>query len=64
MSGTPAGGAKAKAKNLATNPDYYKDLGKIGGKFKSPKKGFGSMTPEQRKAAGSKGGTNSRKGKK
>jgi len=32
------------------------EAGKVGGKTRSPSKGFGSMTPEQRIAAGSKGG--------
>lgn len=32
MSGTSAGGRRAKAKNLANDPDFYKKIGKLGGK--------------------------------
>jgi general stress protein YciG len=35
MSGTKAGAAKTKAKNLAKNPNYYRDIGKVGGKNSS-----------------------------
>ena len=65
MSGTKAGGAKARETNKERyGKSYYENLGKLGGKIKNPKKGFGSKTPEERQEAGRKGGLNSRKGKK
>lgn len=32
MPGTKEGGAKAKAANLAKDPNYYKKIGSLGGK--------------------------------
>ena len=32
MAGTKAGGLKAKAANLAKNPNFYKEIGSKGGK--------------------------------
>lgn len=63
ISGTKIGGLKAREKNLASNPNYYIELGKRGGVAKNPKKGFGSKTPEERAEFGRKGGLNSRKKK-
>ena len=31
MAGTVEGGKKAAAKNLANNPNFYRDIGRIGG---------------------------------
>lgn len=42
MAGTRIGGLKAREKNLAKDPDFYKKIGQRGGKAKSPYKGFGS----------------------
>lgn len=56
LSGSVAGGKLAAQKNLASNPSFYRDIGSIGGKAKVPK-GFALMTPEQRSAAGKKGGS-------
>lgn len=63
MAGTKEGAAKAKAKLLEQNPNYYEEIGARGGKKSHPNKGFGSMSPEERSAAGRKGGTKSKRGK-
>lgn len=64
MSGTKAGGIKARDKNLRNNPLHYQKMGALGGKApnKAPK-GFAAMTPERRSAAGKKGGATSRRNK-
>lgn len=41
MAGTKEGGIKAREKNLAKDPDFYKKIGTQGGKSSSPTKGFG-----------------------
>lgn len=64
MAGTKAGGLKAKLKNLANDPDYYKRIGKAGGKAGvGSAKGFAS-SHELAVAAGAKGGRISRRRKK
>lgn len=61
--GTRAGGLKTAAILKERDPDYYKKIGQLGGSKSSPTKGFASMTPTQRSAAGRKGGRmSSRKG--
>lgn len=60
MAGNKIGGLKARDKNIAQNPNHYREIGKIGGRAKSPLKGFGA-DPERAKIAGAKGGRN-RKG--
>jgi general stress protein YciG len=63
MTNNQQGGHKTKEKLLAIRPDYYSVIGSIGGskRTKNTKnKGFASMTPEQRSAAGRKGGAVSR----
>ncbi len=63
MAGTKAGGAKAAATNKAKyGDDFYTNIGAKGGKAKVPK-GFSKMSPEKLRAAGTKGGTMSRRGK-
>lgn len=52
MSGTIAGGLKVRAINLARNPNYYKDIGRIGGKRS---KGGGFTNPKIAQSAGRKG---------
>lgn len=61
MAGTREGALKAKAANLAKDPDYYTKLGKIGGKaskaggFASSKVGSDGLTgPQRARVAGSK----------
>ena len=57
------GAAKAAATNRERHgEDHFKKIGSIGGKRKSPLKGFGGMTPEKRIEAGRRGGTISRRG--
>ena len=64
MSGTKAGAMKAKKTIIERHgEDYFKNIGSIGGKNRSPLKGFGGMTPEKRRMAGAKGGSISRRGK-
>lgn len=63
MAGNKAGAAKSAATNKERHgSDFFKNIGSIGGKRKSPLKGFGGMTPEKRSEAGRKGGTISRRG--
>lgn len=57
MAATREGGLKAAKKNLAKNPNFYKEIGAKGGSAKTDKpKGFAAMTPEKRIEAGRKGG--------
>lgn len=56
MSGNAVGGKKAAAINIANDPDFYRKIGRLGGRVKSPLKGFGGMPVEKRIAAGRKGG--------
>lgn len=69
MSGNRIGGKKAAAKNLANNPDFYREIGRIGGMlgktggFASDKVGKDGLTGKQRASvAGIKGGRISRRG--
>lgn len=62
MAGTSAGGRKAAAKNLANNPNFYRDIGRKGG-ANGHTGGF-AANPELARIAGAKGGSKSRKGKK
>lgn len=62
MSGNRLGGLKtAKINKAKYGDDFYVRVGRSGG-IKSAKKGFALMSPEKRKAAGSKGGSISRRG--
>lgn len=62
MAGTKEGGRKARDRNLASDPDFYKKVGSKGGKapHKYPR-GFAALTPEKRAEAGRKGGEISRR---
>lgn len=61
MAQTLDGAKKAVITNKRKYGDtFYEDIGAIGGKAKV-KKGFACMTPEQRSAAGKKGGSISRR---
>ena len=62
MAGTPEGGRKAAAKNLANDPDFYKNIGRKGGK-NGTTGGF-AANPELARIAGAKGGRISRRRKK
>ena len=68
MAGTKIGGAKAKAKNLERDPDFYKKIGARGGRnsttggFASEKIGKDGLTGQERASvAGYKGGVISRR---
>lgn len=60
MAGTKAGGLKAVKKNLAKNPNFYRDIGKIGGR--NGHSGGFAANPELARTAGRKGGLKSRRG--
>lgn len=63
MSGTKAGGQKIKETNLRKyGKNYYKEIGRKGGKAKVPK-GFAVMDKEAHKMASKKGGTISKRPK-
>lgn len=58
MSGTRAGGLKAAQKNLARNPNHYKEIGKKGGQ--NGHTGGFAANPQLAKVAGAKGGKSHR----
>lgn len=66
---TPEGGKKVRETMIKKHGSeaawkaHMKGIGSQGGKVKNPNKGFGSKTPEQRRAAGAKGGAISKRGK-
>lgn len=62
MAQTRIGAAKARDKNLARDPDFYKKIGKIGGK-RGHTGGF-YANRELARIAGKKGGAASRKRRK
>jgi general stress protein YciG len=57
--GTRSGGLKARDKNLAKNPNHYKEMGKKGGR-NGHTGGFAS-NPELARIAGARGGRISRR---
>ena len=69
MAGTPEGGKKAAKKNLANNPNFYAEIGRMGGSVLGTSGGFASdaigddgLTGRQRaRIAGIKGGRRSRR---
>ena len=64
MAGSPTGGIKARDKNLAKNPNFYRDIGRKGGKAPSDKpKGF-AANPELAARVGAIGGRISKRQKK
>ena len=62
MSGSRAGGLKARDKNIEKDPDFYKKLGRLGGSVKVPK-GF-AKNRELAVKAGRKAGSIGRVGHK
>lgn len=63
MSGTKIGGLKAAATNRKLHgKNFYKEIGAKGGRA-GHTGGFASMTPEQVRACGAKGGRISKRGK-
>lgn len=70
MAGNRTGGLKARDANLKRNPNFYRDIGSIGGKrgktggFASEAIGDDGLTGRERaRIAGKKGGLTSRRGK-
>ena len=61
MAGTRAGGLKAAATNKKNNPNFYRDIGRIGGQ--NGHTGGFYANPELAKIAGAKGGRISKRGK-
>ena len=61
MAGTRAGGLKAAATNMKNNPNFYRDIGRIGGR--NGHTGGFAADPELAKIAGAKGGRTSKRGK-
>ena len=61
MAGTKAGGLKAAAKNLANDPDFYRRIGRIGGR--NGNSGGFAANPALARIAGAKGGRISRRGR-
>ena len=62
VSGTKAGGLKARDRNLAKDPDFYKKIGAIGGRLGTT--GGFAADPKLARIAGAKGGRISKRGKK
>jgi general stress protein YciG len=59
MSGTRMGGMKAASKNIASNPNFYRDIGRKGGR--NGHTGGFAANHELARIAGSKGGTISKR---
>lgn len=60
MPQTPEGSKKARATLLAKDPDYFRKLGRAGGKAKVPK-GFAKMDKDRLSEVSSRGGSMPRK---
>ena len=60
MPGTKAGGLKAAKTNLKNNPNFYKEIGRKGGK--NGHTGGFYNDPERAKICGAKGGRKSKRG--
>lgn len=60
MGGTKAGGLKARDTNLKSNPNFYSEMGKLGGS--SGNTGGFYKRQELAKISGAKGGRKSRRG--
>lgn len=61
MAGTKEGGKKAAAKNLASDPNFYARIGRIGGS--NGRTGGFAANPDLARIAGAKGGRKSRRKK-
>lgn len=63
MAGNKEGSRKAVATVLAKNPNFFKEIGRIGGRaITDKKKGF-AANPERARIAGARGGRVSKRGK-
>jgi general stress protein YciG len=60
MAGTKTGGIKARDKNLKKNPNFYREIGRLGGLKSDKPKGF-ALNRELARKAGAKGGSVSRR---
>lgn len=63
MSGNHETGIKARETLLKKDPDFYKKLGKLGGKVKNSRKGFGTNR-ELASEVGKIGGQRGKRGKR
>ena len=61
ISGTKEGGRKAREANLKRDPDFYRKLGRKGGRKTGVMKGF-AANPELAARAGAIGGKKSKRG--
>lgn len=61
IAGTKEGGIKTRETNLARDPDFYKKLGRKGGRKTGVVKGF-AANPELAARAGAIGGKKSKRG--
>ena len=61
MANNRIGGIKARDKNLARDPDFYRKIGSIGGR--NGHTGGFAANPELARIAGAKGGKKSKRGK-
>lgn len=61
ISGTKAGGQKTRETNLRKDPDFYRKLGRKGGRKTGIVKGF-AANPELASRAGAIGGKKSKRG--
>lgn len=63
MSGSISGGKKTAEYLKKQDPDFYRKLGRLGGRKKVPK-GFAKMDKKKVAEAGRKGGSKSKRGNK
>ena len=64
MPGTKLGGMKASETNRRKyGSDFYREIGRKGGRKSNPNKGFASMPQEKLQEIGRKGGKISKRGK-
>ena len=61
MAGTKAGAIKTRETNLRKDPDFYKKIGRKGGRKTGVMKGF-AANPELARRAGVLGGKKSKRG--
>jgi general stress protein YciG len=64
MSGTREGGKRAAETNRASDPDFYRKVGKLGGSVPHKSTRYWHMNPDAAVEAGRKGGAISKRRKK
>jgi general stress protein YciG len=57
MAGTSEGGKRAAETIKQKDKNFFAEIGHLGGKAGGGKGGFVTMTPEERRSAGAKGGS-------